>query len=117
MRTIFTLANKGLSLLSINPIMRLQSGCNMPLASIIFWMTADSSPLAVAQIDPDEQVRVHFSAVRQADKAGDLFKAVSQYQAALKLRPDETVIYNNLGLVYHSQLKYREAIDTFQAAI
>ena len=101
----------------MHAIKRLHTRWIGAIAFILFWMMVDSSLLTVAQSDPDEQVRVHFSAARQAEKAGDLAKAASEYQAALKLRPDEPVIYNNLGLVYHLQLRYREAIEAFQQAL
>jgi tetratricopeptide (TPR) repeat protein len=103
--------------LNMHAIKPLHIGWIGALVFTLVWMTTDSRLLSAAQSDSDELVRVHFLAARQAEKSGDLAKAVSEYQAVLKLRPDEPVVYNNLGLVYHLQLKYREAIAAFQRAL
>ena len=116
-RIILDFLDGDLFFLNMQPIKRLQIGWIWVLAFTLFWMATYSRLLSAAQSDSEEQVRVHFLAARQAEKSGDLAKAVSEYQAVLKLRPDEPVIYNNLGLVYHLQFNYREAIAAFQQAL
>jgi tetratricopeptide (TPR) repeat protein len=85
------------------------------VALLFFWTTSEI--LLLAQEDPGAQVEQHFQAAQQAEKAGDLDKAAAEYEAILKLTPNEAVILNNLGLVYHLQGNYRTAIQTFQKAI
>ncbi|MFN8006181.1 MAG: tetratricopeptide repeat protein [Terriglobia bacterium] len=83
------------------------------LAGLLLW----ASPLQAIQSTAEDQVREHFAAARQAEKAGDFAKAIAEYQSAIKLQPDEPILYNNLGIVFHLQYKYREAIDSFQRAL
>ena len=73
--------------------------------------------ILAVETDVESRVREHFQAARQAEKSGDLGLAASEYNAAIKLQPDEPEIHNNLGLVYHLQAKYREAIESFKQAL
>jgi tetratricopeptide (TPR) repeat protein len=64
-----------------------------------------------------EAVQRHLAAAKQAQAAGDFAKAAEEYMKALRLQPKSAEIYQNLGLVYHLQNNYREAIPAFQKAL
>lgn len=64
-----------------------------------------------------EAARRHIEAAKQAQGAHNLAKAVEEYKKALALAPRSAEIYQNLGLVYHLQNKYRAAIPAFEKAV
>jgi tetratricopeptide (TPR) repeat protein len=60
----------------------------------------------------------HLEAARKAQAAQDFTLAVEEYKKALNLKPvGAAEIYQNLGLVYHLQFKYQEAIQSFEKAL
>ena len=59
----------------------------------------------------------HVEAARQAQVAHDLARAVEEYKKALTLMPDLAEIHQSLGLVYHLQNRYRDAIPAFERAL
>src|SRR5213594_2405261 len=83
----------------------------------LLWFVGAPFGLAAVAPDGESQFQSHYLAARDAEKDGNLDKAVAEYLSALRLRPDEPIILNNLGLVYHLQGKYREAIKTLQGAV
>ena|ERR1700722_73437 len=56
----------------------------------------------------------HFAAGQFAETNGDPATAVIQYQAALKLDPNNQGSLLRLGMLYTAQQQYPEAIETFQ---
>src|SRR5205823_3011622 len=107
----------GLSFLNMHATKRLSMPCHWTLTLALLLISQGFALSMATPSDLESQVRAHFQAAREAEKAGDLEKAVSEYKAVLKLQPDEPVIYNNLGLVYHLQAKYRAAIEVFRQAL
>src|SRR6266567_3535379 len=72
---------------------------------------------AMGQVNADDLVRQHFEAAKQAETSGDLDKAVAEYQAVLKARPDLAEVRTNLGLVLYRQGKNEGAINAFEKAL
>ena len=56
----------------------------------------------------------HFAAAQFAQSNGDLVVAVQQYQVALKLKPKYPEALFALGMLYASQQKYPEAIESLE---
>ena len=79
----------------------------------IFGFTAQLS----AQTPVDEQAGQHFQAAHEAERAKDLPTAVSEYRAALKLKPQIAEAWVNLGLDLYVMKKDDEAIVAFQQAL
>jgi tetratricopeptide (TPR) repeat protein len=79
----------------------------------IFSFTAQLS----AQTPVDEQAGQHFQAAQEAERAKDLLTAVSEYRAALKLKPQIAEAWVNLGLDLYVMKKDDEAIVAFQQAL
>src|SRR5438552_1364142 len=98
-------------------IKQLPARCNRALVLISLCISQGSALSIIAQSKVEIQIRGHFQAAREAEKSGDLEKAASEYKAVLQVQPDEPVVYNNLGLVYHLQARYRDAIEVFQRAV
>jgi superkiller protein 3 len=62
-------------------------------------------------------VQRYLAAARQAQAAGDFLRAAEEYKKALTLQPKSAEFNQNLGLVYHLQNNYREAISAFEKAL
>src|SRR5438132_524549 len=68
--------------------------------------------------NPATPLQRHLEAARTAQAAQDFTRAAEEYKKALSLSPaDAGEIYQNLGLVYHLQFKYQEAIQSFEKAL
>ncbi len=70
-----------------------------------------------AQTSADEQAGQHFQAAQAAERAKDLPTAISEYRAALKLRPQIAEAWVNLGLDLYVMRRDEEAIAAFQQAL
>jgi len=75
------------------------------------------APCGAAQSDDEGRAQQHFEAARAAEKAGDLERAVSEYQQVLKLMPGVPEVQTNLGLAYYMMGRNDEAIDVFEKAL
>ena len=87
------------------------------LGLLLVWQVGRFPAPLAAQSQTEAQVRSHYEAAREAEKNGNLEKAATEYLAVLKLRPGEPILLNNLGLVYHRQGKYHEAIEILLEAV
>jgi tetratricopeptide (TPR) repeat protein len=59
----------------------------------------------------------HLEAAKQAEQVRDYARAAEEYKKLLSLRPQSAEICQNLGLVYHLQNKFQEAIPVFERAL
>jgi tetratricopeptide (TPR) repeat protein len=59
----------------------------------------------------------HLEAAKQAEQVRDYARAAEEYKELLSLRPQSAEICQNLGLVYHLQNKFQEAIPVFERAL
>jgi tetratricopeptide (TPR) repeat protein len=59
--------------------------------------------------DADAQAAQHFAAAHQAQDAGNLDLAATEYLAVIRLRPEVGEAYASLGLVYNAQGKFAES--------
>jgi tetratricopeptide (TPR) repeat protein len=48
---------------------------------------------------------------------GDPQKAEKELKAALKLAPDDAMVYTNLGTTYYSRQRYNDAVDMYKMAL
>src|SRR2546423_613337 len=81
-----------------------------PGTAFIFAQSQVSKPLTPWQR--------HLEAAKRAQAAQDFTRAVEEYKKALSLDPAGAAeIYQNLGLVYHLQSRYQDAIPSFEKAL
>jgi tetratricopeptide (TPR) repeat protein len=66
--------------------------------------------------DADAEAAQHFAAAHQAQNAGNLDLAATEYLAVIRLRPDVAEAYASLGLVYNAQGKFAESARTLAKA-
>jgi tetratricopeptide (TPR) repeat protein len=57
----------------------------------------------------DAAAAQHFSAAHQAQEAGNLDLAATEYLAVIRLHPEVAEVYASLGLVYNAQGKFAES--------
>src|SRR5579862_9004841 len=84
--------------------------------SILFILFIAAGQLC-GQTPADEQAGRHFQAAQEADRARDLPTAVTEYRAALKLKPQIAEAWVNLGLDLYVLRRDDEAISAFQQAL
>lgn len=84
------------------------------LLALLVLLGAASLP---AQTPKEEQAAQHFQAAQEAEQAKDLDKAVIEYRAALKLKPELAEGWANLGLDLYVLRRDDEAIAAFQQAL
>lgn len=78
------------------------------------WVTG----IAIAQdVNGDEWTAEHFQLARKAQLQNDLDTASEEYRAIIAHDPKFAGAQLNLGIVYHQQRKYREAVKTLQSAV
>ena len=74
--------------------------------------------IAMAQdASDDEWTTEHFQLARQAQLRNDLDTAAQEYRAIIAHNPKFAGAQLNLGIVYHQQRKYREAVKVLQSAV
>jgi tetratricopeptide (TPR) repeat protein len=66
--------------------------------------------------DADAEAAQHFATAHQAQDAGNLDLAATEYLAVIRLRPDVAEAYASLGLVYNAQGKFAESARTLAKA-
>src|SRR5256885_9852022 len=76
-----------------------------------------SYPDARGQGYSENVARQHFEAAKQAEKSGDLDKAIAEYQAVLALNPAVAEVRTHLGLIYYRQGKNDAAAKAFDQAL
>ncbi len=72
---------------------------------------------AIRAQDSDAELKRHFAAARQAQTAGDLDKAIREYQAAIRLQPAIAELYADLGLVYQVDGHFEESTQALKKAL
>ena len=60
---------------------------------------------------PERQIERHLQEAQAAEKKKDYNRAVAAYQSILKIRPQWALIHQSLGVVYHLQSRFPEAIS------
>jgi tetratricopeptide (TPR) repeat protein len=70
-----------------------------------------------AQNSPEKQIEQHLQEAQAAEKAKDYNRAAAAYQAILKVRPQWALIHQSLGVVYHLQSRFPEAIASLEKAL
>jgi tetratricopeptide (TPR) repeat protein len=66
--------------------------------------------------DADAEAAQHFAAAHQAQDAGNLDLAATEYLAVIRLHPEIAEAYASLGLVYNAQGKFAESARTLAKA-
>jgi tetratricopeptide (TPR) repeat protein len=65
----------------------------------------------------DDWTAEHFQQAKQAFLKNELDTAADEYRLILSRKPKFAEIYLNLGVVYHQQRKYPQALEAFQQAV
>jgi serine/threonine protein kinase/Flp pilus assembly protein TadD len=82
------------------------------------WRAAERLLRRAQQASPgDFWINFHLGAALYFKKPSDPGESARYYQAALALRPQSPVVYNNLGDVLHARKKLAEAIAAYEQAI
>ena len=63
------------------------------------------------------QLEHYLLVAQEAEKAKDYARSAEAYLNILKIRPDWALIHQSLGVVYHLQSRYPEAIAVFEKAL
>jgi tetratricopeptide (TPR) repeat protein len=66
--------------------------------------------------DADAEAAQHYAAAHQAQDAGNLDLAATEYLAVIRLHPEVAEAYASLGLVYNAQGKFAESARTLAKA-
>src|SRR3984885_9980 len=66
--------------------------------------------------DADAEAAQHYAAAHQAQDAGNLDLAATEYLAVIRLHPEIAEAYASLGLVYNAQGKFTESARTLAKA-
>lgn len=62
-------------------------------------------------------VEQHLKVAKEAERNHDFAAAAEKYKEILKLVPQAADVYQSLGLVYHLQNKYSDALNAFEKAL
>jgi tetratricopeptide (TPR) repeat protein len=79
-----------------------------------FSTLLQSAPLRAQ--DADAEAAQHFAAAHQAQDAGNLDLAATEYLAVIRLHPEVAEVYASLGLVYNAQGKFSDSARTLAKA-
>ena len=79
---------------------------------LVLSALAYASPLQKGQ-EIERQLQI----AQEAQKNNDLDRSAQAYQQILRVRPDWALIHQSLGVIYHLQSKYFEAIASFDQAL
>src|ERR1700750_509121 len=66
-------------------------------------------PMPAWAQDADAEAAQHFNAAHEAQNAGNLDLAATEYLAVIRLHPEVAEVYASLGLVYNAQGKFAES--------
>src|SRR5260221_12628916 len=80
-------------------------------AAVFFLVAALSATALAASPDTADE---HFARAGKLGQEGKLAQAEAEYQAGLKLRPNDTQACNNLGVLHFQQRKLPQAIAAFE---
>ena len=92
--------------------------CSLVLAAL--WMPCagwGENPRASAQQPTEAEVFAHFRAAKQATQAGNIDRAVEEYNKVLSLNPRLVEARVNLGLAYYMLGYYDQAITELESAV
>lgn len=70
-----------------------------------------------AQVSPERQIEHHLQEAQAAEKSKDYDRAAAAYRNILKIRPQWALIHQSLGVVYHLQSRFPEAISSLEKAL
>jgi tetratricopeptide (TPR) repeat protein len=65
----------------------------------------------------EQEIERQLQIAQESQKNKDYNRSALAYQEILRLRPDWALIHQSLGVVYHLQSKYKEAIASFNNAL
>jgi tetratricopeptide (TPR) repeat protein len=82
---------------------------------LVFLLIAIAARSFAQELDP--WTVQHFSLAMQAQRANDLSTAESEYRLITSRDPRFAGAYLNLGIVYHQQKKYADAVSTLKTAV
>ncbi len=77
----------------------------------------EAATSVVARLEPPKTFNDYFSRGNAFNAAGQFDKALEQYDRALKLRPDDPIVLNNLGVTLDELERYDEALADYNRAL
>jgi superkiller protein 3 len=73
--------------------------------------------LGAAQSEANAQIEQYLQMAQEAEKSKDYTRMVDAYLGILNIRPDWALIHQSLGVAYHLQSRYPQAIAAFEKAL
>jgi tetratricopeptide (TPR) repeat protein len=87
------------------------------LALVILLASFLSITIRAEESKVEAVIRAHLEDAVAAQKAGNYAKATEAYRQVLTLAPGSAEIYQKLGLLYHLQNKFPDAVEAFEMAL
>jgi superkiller protein 3 len=100
----------------LNTLSLRQSFSALVLTVVLLFLDPLLHP-SLAQNPPEKQIEQYLQEAQAAEKAKDYDRAAAAYQAILKIRPEWALIHQSLGVVYHLQSRFPEAIASLERAL
>jgi len=72
---------------------------------------------SAGQAPVDDWTEEHFRIAREAERQGDFDKAAEEYQLIVAHSPRFAGAYLNLGIIYHQQRRYVDAVKVLKTAV
>jgi tetratricopeptide (TPR) repeat protein len=73
--------------------------------------------LGASQSESNAQIEHYLQTAQEAEKSKDYTRMVEAYLGILSIRPDWALIHQSLGVAYHLQSRYPQAIAAFEKAL
>ena len=101
-----------------NATKRLRRLVCQPFGSMVLvFLSLILEKASIAEVPFDAWTAEHFRLASEAQRQNDLNRAAKEYQLILSRNPKIAEVYQNLGILFHQQRKYREAAKTLQSAV
>src|SRR5262249_26211067 len=91
--------------------------CQLDLRLSLLVLLITNQSLLSAQIQGDPAIAKYLQVAQEAEKAKDYARSAESYLQILKIHPDLALIHQSLGVVYHLQNLFPEAILAFEKAL
>jgi tetratricopeptide (TPR) repeat protein len=101
----------------LGSVLSLLKSCDLVLKLSFLTLLFTSTTLLSAQIQRSPDIEKYLQAAQDAEKSKDYARSAEAYLEILKIRPDLALIHQSLGVVYHLQNLFPEAIMAFQKAL
>jgi tetratricopeptide (TPR) repeat protein len=89
----------------------------MKTLALILACLGFDCPIAIAQTDARREIAAHFERAQTALKGNQFDAAAKEFREILRLDPASASAHANLGMIAYRQADYRQAAESFLAAV